>query len=906
MASHDDRENPPKTPQTGGPTTPQRTPSPSEETAELHLTEPSLTALSQRYDVLAEIGRGGMGVIYRARDRETGDVVALKVLRPEIASHPDLISRFKSELLLARKITHKNVCRMYELLRFGDTVAIAMEYLEGESLRSLLNRVEGLTVRHGLRILRQAMAGLAEAHAQGVVHRDLKPENILITRDGTVKVMDFGIARSVEGGTAQTERIYGTPAYMSPEQAEGKTADAPSDIYSLGLIVYEMFAGQPAFRAETAMALAYKQIHDTPTPARSVDPYLPAFLDRAIEKCLEKDPKKRFRSVAELEASLEEQAVPEVVEGEPVPAPHLSIWGRGDWLLLALGVVGLIYFLGFQETVFPALKQRLEVDAITARRAAENLAVRLGRPFPEQSKAQLEFKGERYRLGIMSKVSGILSRHGQGPHDLRGAIRQAELPVYWKVSFRGPNDGLFAALGEGPVRYAVLNRNGELDEFNNPYPPDWSFPSYQVPPVEQRRAVAKKAIEMACGPLPPDTGLVEYSGGEQGASYTATWRPRRPVGSAPWGEVSLLAENVVSVKCTLQGEAPGWGTLHIDAGWFFYNLSRLFLIFWVVAGMAYFGIGQCHRSPLLWKRLPLAAFLGLSGAWLLSPTFDQLPNTAATSPTPSMPVLLVGGLAGVGLILVGLVTSEYYLARRAPAWVASYTLAWKGRLGNTAVGLAVVRGALAGLALAGTQTLISHLSLIVAKFGNTPSREIGGLFGCFADPTGVGLAIASFSPALYVSAAAVFNGVILGLVALGSLWGVTGYREFLKYRNDKTHQAALVAGLAGNCLVLAVALRLHFGQVLGPGMGFFTVPFVLLLLATLLLVRYDVLTVTVAIATAVLWTLNYPLLYVFEEVGNASYWAVFVGWGAVVAAAAAVAFGPHLERARRRLKDEMQ
>jgi serine/threonine protein kinase len=179
-------------------------------------------SVSYRYDILGELGSGGMGVVYKARDRETGAVVAVKVLRAEIASRRELIERFKTELLLARKITHKNVCRVYDLNRFDNVAVISMEYIEGQSLRALLDRPEGISVRYGLKIIQQVIAGLGEAHAQGVIHRDLKPENILLARDGTVKVMDFGIARSIDTDATLTGAISGTPAYMSPEQAGGK------------------------------------------------------------------------------------------------------------------------------------------------------------------------------------------------------------------------------------------------------------------------------------------------------------------------------------------------------------------------------------------------------------------------------------------------------------------------------------------------------------------------------------------------------------------------------------------------------------------------------------------------------------------------------------------------------------
>ena len=149
-----------------------------------------LASVCQRYDLLGELGRGGMGIVYRARDRETSELVALKVLKPEIASEQALLDRFKNELRLARKITHKRVCRTHELLRFDDTVVIAMEYVEGESLRTVLDRFGGLPLRKGIQIAQQVCSALAEAHAQGIVHRDLKPENLMLDRAGNVKVME--------------------------------------------------------------------------------------------------------------------------------------------------------------------------------------------------------------------------------------------------------------------------------------------------------------------------------------------------------------------------------------------------------------------------------------------------------------------------------------------------------------------------------------------------------------------------------------------------------------------------------------------------------------------------------------------------------------------------------------------
>jgi serine/threonine protein kinase len=268
------------------------------------LSSAALAALSQRYDILAEAGHGAMGNVYKARDRETGETVALKLLRPEIASDQVMIERFKNELLFARKITHKNVCRVHEFNRIGGIAFTSMEFVEGESLRSVLNRFGGFPPRKGIDIALQICSGLKEAQAQGIVHRDLKPENVMIDNTGNVKIMDFGIARSMEALTKLTGSVIGTPAYMAPEQVSGKPVDYRTDIYSLGLMLYEMFTGSQAFHADTAVALALKQLREAPPLPHDVEPSIPALVERAILKCLEKEPEKRYQSVAELESVL--------------------------------------------------------------------------------------------------------------------------------------------------------------------------------------------------------------------------------------------------------------------------------------------------------------------------------------------------------------------------------------------------------------------------------------------------------------------------------------------------------------------------------------------------------------------------------------------------------------------------
>src|SRR5256885_453418 len=223
------------------------------------------TPLPPRYEMLGELGRGGMGIVYKARDGETGEVLALKILKPEIAADVEVIARFKNKLRLAHRITHPHVARLYEFHRAGEAVYLSMEYVEGESLRSLLQREGRLETGRAVDFARQLAEGLAEAHRQSIVHRDLKPENIMIGPDGELKVMDFGISRSYAEDATATGSVVGTPAYMAPEQAEGKPLDHRTDVYAFGLVLYEMFTGETAFKGDTAVTIALKQIRERPT-----------------------------------------------------------------------------------------------------------------------------------------------------------------------------------------------------------------------------------------------------------------------------------------------------------------------------------------------------------------------------------------------------------------------------------------------------------------------------------------------------------------------------------------------------------------------------------------------------------------------------------------------------------------
>jgi eukaryotic-like serine/threonine-protein kinase len=310
--------------------------------------------LAQRYEVLSLLGEGGMGAVYKARDVELGRIVALKVIRPDLARNRAILDRFKQELILATQVTHRNVVRIYDLGEAEGIKFITMEYVEGEDLAAVIHQRAKLPPHDAVNIIEQVCRALEAAHSVGVIHRDLKPQNIMLEKGtGRLLVMDFGLAKTLEGDRmTQTGAMVGTMEYMSPEQALAGNLDQRSDIFSLGLIFYELLTGQTPFRADSALASLIKRTQERVVPVSEFDKSVPSELSQIVSRSLERDVALRYQSAAELLADLELWAgtgKSGIIAARLKPGPRR--WADENKRLLA-GAIGLALLLIATLTYF--------------------------------------------------------------------------------------------------------------------------------------------------------------------------------------------------------------------------------------------------------------------------------------------------------------------------------------------------------------------------------------------------------------------------------------------------------------------------------------------------------------------------------------------------------------------------
>jgi serine/threonine protein kinase/beta-lactam-binding protein with PASTA domain len=271
---------------------------------------------SGRYRLIEKAGSGGMANVFRAEDTILNRTVAIKMLHAQFAHDENFIARFRREAQAAAGLNHPNIVNIYDWGSHDDTYFIVMEYLEGENLKQIIKQKGALSPDQAIKIMTQVCDALDFAHKHDVVHRDIKPHNIIITETGTVKVTDFGIARAGASSMTQTGSIMGTATYISPEQAQGAVVGKESDVYSLGVVLYETLTGRVPFDGESPVAIAFKQVHEAPPSPRSINPNIPPDLERIVLKATSKNPDDRYLTAADMKADLNRSA-----QGLPVSAP---------------------------------------------------------------------------------------------------------------------------------------------------------------------------------------------------------------------------------------------------------------------------------------------------------------------------------------------------------------------------------------------------------------------------------------------------------------------------------------------------------------------------------------------------------------------------------------------------------
>ncbi|HTX16743.1 MAG TPA: protein kinase [Candidatus Baltobacteraceae bacterium] len=318
------------------------------------------TDFGTRYRIVSLLGQGAMGRVYKAFDKDLERAVAIKVVRPGMMAESDALRRFKQELLLASKVSHKNILRIHDLGEVGDTKFISMAYVEGSDLNKIIVQNPKLPFERILNFAEQLADALSAAHAEGVIHRDLKPQNILVANDDHLYVSDFGLAKSFESdavGMTRTGVFLGTPLYMSPEQVEGKPADQRSDLYSYGLILYEMATGAVPFTGDSTFKVMYDRLKTKPKNPRLQNPDIPAWFDRIVMRCLEKDPATRYQKAEEILADLRAtRATASASRSIQITLPQFSdrswIWWAG-WIGGAVALLAALFAIpGVRHLVF--------------------------------------------------------------------------------------------------------------------------------------------------------------------------------------------------------------------------------------------------------------------------------------------------------------------------------------------------------------------------------------------------------------------------------------------------------------------------------------------------------------------------------------------------------------------------
>jgi len=436
----------------------------------------------RRYRATEKIGSGGMADVYKAVDETLGRTVAIKVLHAHYATDPGFVARFRQEAQAAANLSHPNIVNIYDWGRDDDTYYIVMEYVRGTDLKALIGQNGPLDPFKAAEYCAQVCAALSVAHGYDIIHRDIKPHNIVLTPDGTIKVMDFGIARAGNTTMTQTGSVLGTAHYVSPEQAQGRPLAATSDLYSLGVVLYELTTGELPFNGDSPVAVALKQVNEEPVPPRAIDPDLPPSLEAVILRAMQKNPQDRYASAEEMRRDLTRVASGRMVEApiamgtspdetSVMPAVAASSRVRAvprkknpwPWIALIAGLlllgIGAAWAFGLFEStpkvVVPEVVGMTENEAVDALTAVELTVGPIERTFSDEPSGtvlsqspepgvELEVAGEvKLTVSKGKELFGVPDFVGMTESDALQALRDAglELDTIKREFNKGVPDG---------------------------------------------------------------------------------------------------------------------------------------------------------------------------------------------------------------------------------------------------------------------------------------------------------------------------------------------------------------------------------------------------------------------------------------------------------------------------------
>jgi protein kinase-like protein len=749
------------------------------------------TVLGGRYRVIGLLGRGGMGEVYRADDLKLGQPVALKFLPEVLATDAVARERFYSEVRLARQVSHPNVCRVYDLADIEGRHCLSMEYVDGEDLSSLLKRIGRLPQDKALEIARQLCAGLAAAHDRGVLHRDLKPSNVMIDGRGRVRITDFGLAVA-SGAAAADGETSGTPAYMAPEQLDGKSATVQSDLYALGLVLYEISTGRRAFDAGSFEEFRRKHSQELPKiPSRFVAGFDPA-VERVILKCLEKDPRLRPSSAIQVASTLPggDPLAAALAAGE-TPSPEM-VAAAGEegalappvaWGLIAAVVVVVAIVVGVSRysTDLALGPPGRSPDSLADR--ARDLVRQLGyaeRPADSSWWFSREYEYLRYRaleipspkrirelatgepgpwsffyrqsprvmvptaetlIGPNSELTGMVSPSNP-PNEISGMVT-VNLDASGRLrSFRAlPPDLDEPASGESKLDWEPLFREADLDPRRfRTTPPRW----VPTTPYDSRGEWEGTSARH------PETPLHLTAAGYRG-------KPVYFAVAGPW-------DRPFRREMPFRGLGPTVGAVIV-------SLIFTLLIAGVVLARRNLRLGRGDRRGAF--RIATYVFLASVIAWLLRA--HHVPDLLREGTMFS--VGLGGALYGAAFVWLSYVALEPYVRRRWPDLLISWNRLLTGRLRDPLVG----RDFLVGALLGATNAMLLHLSNALPAWidapGMTPippfelmmrgTREAASFF--FARQNGTVFAAVGMM-FLFFLVSSIFRRKWLGAVPLGLLF----------------------------------------------------------------------------------------------------------------------------------------